>query len=85
MGTLALAIVKFKCSADPFPPPRDIKIPSNLIPLLASVGGSLVTRTTSKRGFKRYGRALVTEDLLSEIGSAFAEVFDHDDDHAPNL
>lgn len=61
----------------------DIKIPSNLIPLLASVGASLVTRTTSKRGFKRYGRALVTEDLLSEIGGAFAEVFDHnDDDHA---
>jgi len=51
------------------------KVPLALIPLLASVGGSMVTRTASKRAFERYGRGLVTQDILPDIGGAFAEVF----------
>jgi len=46
-----------------------------MIPLLAAVGGSMVTRTASRRAFARYGRGLVTEDILPDIGGAFAEVF----------
>jgi ATP-dependent NAD(P)H-hydrate dehydratase len=51
------------------------KIPTSKIPLLAAVGGSMVTRTASRRAFIREGRALVTQDMLGEVGSAFAEVF----------
>ena len=53
----------------------ETKISSRLIPLLASVGGSMVTRTASKRAFGRYGRGLVTQDILLDIGGAFAEMF----------
>jgi len=51
------------------------RVPSQLIPLLASVGGSMVTRTASRRAFSRYGRGLVTQDILQDIGGAFAEIF----------
>ncbi|KAF8581537.1 Ribokinase-like protein [Ramaria rubella] len=54
----------------------EIEIPSRLIPLLAAVGGSMVTRTASRRSFERFGRALVTQDILSDVGGAFAEVFE---------
>jgi len=51
------------------------RIPSKMIPLLASVGGSMVTRVASRRAFSRYGRGLVTQDILPDVGGAFAEVF----------
>jgi len=51
------------------------KLSPRLIPLLASIGASMVTRTASKRAFSRYGRGLVTQDILPDIGGAFAEVF----------
>lgn len=35
----------------------------------------MVTRTASKRAFERHGRGLVTQDILPDIGGAFAEVF----------
>ncbi|KAF8505048.1 Ribokinase-like protein [Gautieria morchelliformis] len=53
----------------------ETKVSPCLIPLLASVGGSMVTRTASRRAFERYGRGLVTQDILPDIGGAFAEVF----------
>lgn len=34
-----------------------------------------MTRTTSKLAFQKKGRGLVTEDMLGEIGGAFAEEF----------
>ncbi|GJJ11555.1 hypothetical protein Clacol_005789 [Clathrus columnatus] len=63
----------------------EVKLPPTYIPLLASIGACLVTRTTSRRGFKCLGRALVTEDLLSEIGHAFCDVFEGQDDQLANL
>jgi len=53
----------------------DHSIHTSLIPHLAAVGGSLVTRTASRFAFQRMGRGLVTEDMLGHIGSAFADVF----------
>jgi ATP-dependent NAD(P)H-hydrate dehydratase len=52
------------------------KLSPCLIPLLASIGASMVTRTASRRAFERYGRGLVTQDILPDIGGAFAEVFE---------
>lgn len=38
----------------------------------------MVTRTASRRAFLKEGRAVVTQDMLSEIGASFAEVFGED-------
>lgn len=54
---------------------RKPQFPSTRIPLLASVAGSMVTRTTSRIAFKRAGRGLVTADMIPDIGGAFAECF----------
>jgi len=54
------------------------KVAASRMPLLASVGGSLVTRTASRLAFHKAGRGVVTEDMLGEIGRAFAEVFGED-------
>jgi ATP-dependent NAD(P)H-hydrate dehydratase len=39
----------------------------------------MVTRTTSRLAFKKAGRSLVTQDMLSDIGYAFAETFGDDE------
>lgn len=54
---------------------RDRSIPASRIPLLGAIGGSIVTRTTSRRVYLKQGRGVVTQDMLSEIGASFAEVF----------
>jgi hypothetical protein len=54
---------------------REPQIPSTRIPLLAAIAGSMVTRTTSRIAFRKAGRGLVTEDMLSDIGGAFSECF----------
>lgn len=51
-------------------------IPVSRMPILAAVGASMVTRKTSRLAFEKEGRAVVTQDMLKEIGSAFAEVFE---------
>ncbi|EED77590.1 predicted protein [Postia placenta Mad-698-R] len=53
----------------------DKTLPVSRIPLLAAVGGSMVTRTASRRAFNKQGRGVVTQDMLAEIGGAFAETF----------
>ncbi|KAI0954679.1 hypothetical protein AcW1_006490 [Taiwanofungus camphoratus] len=53
----------------------DKTLPSSRIPLLAATAGSIVTRTASRRAFAKYGRGVVTQDMLGEIGGAFAEAF----------
>lgn len=53
----------------------DKTLPTSRIPLLAAVAGSMVTRTSSRRAFLKHGRGVVTQDMLGEIGGAFAEVF----------
>jgi len=54
----------------------DRKIPASRIPLLAAIGGSMVRRNTSRIAFGKHGRSVVTEDMISEIGKAFNEVFE---------
>jgi ATP-dependent NAD(P)H-hydrate dehydratase len=56
----------------------DKSIASSRIPILAAIGGSMVTRTASRRAFFKEGRGVVTEDMLQEIGKSFAEVFGED-------
>jgi ATP-dependent NAD(P)H-hydrate dehydratase len=53
----------------------DNAIPVSRMPILAAVGASMVTRTTSRLAFEEKGRSVVTQDMLSEIGGAFAKVF----------
>lgn len=45
----------------------------------------MVTRTASRYAFTKAGRSTVTQDMLSEIGYAFAEVFGHDDQFGGKL
>lgn len=59
--------------------PRDKSVPVSRLPLLAAVGGSMVTRTTSRLAFQKAGRSLVTQEMLSDIGYAFAETFGDDE------
>ena len=56
----------------------DGDIPASEIPLLASIGGCMVTRTASRITFEKQGRALITQDLIPELGDAFLEVFGSD-------
>ncbi|TFK39844.1 H-hydrate dehydratase [Crucibulum laeve] len=53
-------------------------IPISRIPIIAAVGGSMVTRTASRRAFSKEGRSVVTQDMLPEIGRAFSEMFGDD-------
>ncbi|KAH9930357.1 Ribokinase-like protein [Fomitopsis serialis] len=57
----------------------DKTLPLSRLPLLAAVGGSMVTRTASRRAFSKQGRGVVTQDMLGEIGGAFAETFGEDE------
>ena len=50
-------------------------IPVSRMPILAAIGASMVTRATSRRAFEKEGRSVVTQDMLKEIGGAFAEIF----------
>lgn len=45
------------------------------IPLLAAYGASTITRVTSRIGFSKQGRGVVTGDMLGEIGAAYEEIF----------
>lgn len=53
----------------------DNAIPVSRMPILAAVGASMVTRTTSRLAFEEKGRSVVTQDMLKEIGGAFEKVF----------
>ena len=49
---------------------RDGSIPPSRIPLLAAVGGSMITRTASRRAFNQLGRGNIV--LLLYLSSAFS-------------
>jgi ATP-dependent NAD(P)H-hydrate dehydratase len=51
------------------------RIPISKVPFLSAIGASMVTRTASRRAFHKEGRGVITEDMIPEIGKAFAEVF----------
>lgn len=55
--------------------PEKTGIPASRIPFLGATAASIVTRTTSRRGFAKMGRSMVTADLIAEVGPAFEEVF----------
>ncbi|KAF9477610.1 H-hydrate dehydratase [Pholiota conissans] len=56
----------------------DHTIPASRIPLLAAIGGSMVTRTASRIAFVQNGRSVVTQDMIPVLGEAFTEMFgDH--------
>lgn len=38
----------------------------------------MVTRTASRISFTKMGRALVTQDMIPKLGSAFVELFGDD-------
>lgn len=72
-GTVGTILAWGKCFEDgAF---GDGSIPSSRIPLLAAIGGSMVTRTASKHAFAKNGRGVVTQDMLPEVGGAFVEIF----------
>ncbi|PFH51788.1 hypothetical protein AMATHDRAFT_141751 [Amanita thiersii Skay4041] len=58
----------------------DHMVPASRMPLLAAVGGSVVTRTASRRAFLKEGRGVITQDMIPEISRSFAEVFDEGKD-----
>lgn len=60
------------------PEHSDHSVVPSRIPILAAAGGCMVTRTASRFGFKKQGRALVTQDLIPELGNAFADIFGDD-------
>lgn len=71
LGTLFpyIALLNLIC------PLSDKSLPLSRIPLLAAIGGSIVTRAASRRAFLKMGRGVVTQDMLGEIGGAFADAF----------
>ncbi|OAX39613.1 Ribokinase-like protein [Rhizopogon vinicolor AM-OR11-026] len=75
-GTVGAMLAWGKCYEDgAF---GDGSIPVSRLPLLAAVGGSMVTRTSSRRAFQLEGRGLVTQDMLPQLGKSFSEVFGED-------
>ncbi|KAF7309882.1 ATP-dependent (S)-NAD(P)H-hydrate dehydratase [Mycena indigotica] len=72
-GTVGTMLAWAKCYEDGIF--GDKSLATSRLPLLAAVGGSLVTRTASRRAFDKEGRGVVTQDMLPEIGKAFSEVF----------
>lgn len=75
-GTVGVMLAWGKCYEDgAF---GDGSIPASRLPLLAAVGGSMVTRTSSRMAFQLQGRGLVTQDMLPQLGKSFSEVFGED-------
>ncbi|KZP19361.1 Ribokinase-like protein [Athelia psychrophila] len=75
-GTIGTMLAWGKCYEDGTY--GDATIPTSKIPILAAAGGCMVTRTASRIAFAKQGRALVTQDMLPELGDAFAELFGED-------
>ncbi|KAK7025208.1 H-hydrate dehydratase [Favolaschia claudopus] len=75
-GTVGAMLAWAKCYEDGVF--GDKSIPASRFPLLAAIGGSMVTRTSSRRAFDKEGRGVVTEDMIPEIGKSFATVFGED-------
>ena len=57
---------------------RNGSIATSRIPTLAAAGGCMVTRTASLFAFRKQGRALVTQDMIPELGEAFRDIFGGD-------
>lgn len=84
-GLLALLPTSASCSElqlTPFwrrtksPTGQNKQINTFRLPLIASVGGSILTRTISRKAFEKNGRATMTTDMIPEIEGAFKDVFE---------
>lgn len=47
------------------------EIQSEDVAMLAAWGACTITRDSSRRGFQKYGRALLTSQMLEEIGPSY--------------
>ncbi|KAH0836732.1 Ribokinase-like protein [Lanmaoa asiatica] len=56
----------------------DHALPVSRLPILAAIGGSIVTRTSSRRAFQVEGRGLVTQDMIPHLAKSFTEIFGED-------
>jgi len=56
-------------------PNSDSQVPQHHIPLLAGVGGSILTRTAANLAFRKLGRGMLTSDMIPEIGPAYERHF----------
>lgn len=80
-GAVAAFLAWGKChetgafEVEKIPEAQNGKLPVPSIPFLAAAGGAMLTRATSNIGFSKLGRAVVTENLIEEIGGAFEKVF----------
>ncbi|RUS29701.1 Ribokinase-like protein [Jimgerdemannia flammicorona] len=54
---------------------HDFNIRSADIPILASYAGCSLLRETARSAYARHGRAVLTSDMIGEIGAAFTRVF----------
>ncbi|KAI7859536.1 H-hydrate dehydratase [Circinella umbellata] len=50
------------------------KIDSKDIAMLAAWGACSITRDSSKRAFKKYGRAMLTSHMLDEVGASYEKL-----------
>ena len=50
-------------------------VPTERLPLLAAYGAAMIARAVSRRGFAQYGRSMLADDLLREVGPAYDEIF----------
>ena len=46
------------------------------LPLLAAYGACLIVRSCAKEAYKKKGRAMMTSDMIEEIGRAFSQEFE---------
>ncbi|KAG6865088.1 hypothetical protein C0991_005190 [Blastosporella zonata] len=75
-GCVGTFLAWAKCYEDgAFGGEKSNKMAASRMPLLAAIGGSLVTRGASRRAFNKEGRGVVTQDMIPEIGPAFAEIY----------
>ncbi|KAG9093853.1 hypothetical protein FRC06_011354 [Ceratobasidium sp. 370] len=51
------------------------RIPKDRVPFLAAAGASILTRATSHIAFGKLGRGVITGDMITEIGAAYAAKF----------
>ncbi|TPX63204.1 hypothetical protein SpCBS45565_g06794 [Spizellomyces sp. 'palustris'] len=48
------------------------------IPLLAAWAAALLTRNCSRAGFAKHGRAMMTTDMIEQVGDVFRSIFEPD-------
>lgn len=55
------------------------RVDAHDIPILASLGGSQLTRTCSRLAFGKHRRSVVTSHMIEEVGVAYESLFGEDE------